>query len=72
MRWNMIAAAPDILIANTSMLNIHPRRQGAEVALIVRNLLDRLGLAPGSSRLRYIGSSASLEGKDGKEHPVAR
>ena len=82
-RWDMAASAPDILITNTSMLNImlmrdvenpifdmtrdwlgsdpsntftlvvdelHSYRgtQGTEVALVVRNMLDRLGLAPGS------------------------
>jgi DEAD/DEAH box helicase domain-containing protein len=95
-RWDMIATPPDILITNTSMLNIMLMRdleeeifrqtrewlakstanvftlvvdelhgyrgtQGTEVALVVRNLLDRLGLAPDSTRLRCIGTSASLD-----------
>lgn len=102
-RWDMVAAAPDILITNTSMLNImlmrdvearifeqtrdwlaaskdnvfslvvdelHSYRgtQGTEVALIVRNLLDRLGLEPGSGQLRCIATSASLDGEAGKEY----
>lgn len=95
-RWDMIATPPDILITNTSMLNImlmrdleapifeqtkswleededntfalvvdelHSYRgtQGTEVALVVRNLLDRLGLEPDSRQLRCIGTSASLD-----------
>ena len=102
-RWDMAAAAPDILITNTSMLNImlmrdvenpifdmtrdwlgsdpsntftlvvdelHSYRgtQGTEVALVVRNMLDRLGLAPDSKQLRCIATSASLDGESGKEY----
>lgn len=102
-RWDMIASAPDILITNTSMLNIMLMRQleapifeqtrdwlrreddavftlvvdelhsyrgtqGTEVALVVRNLLDRLGLDASSPKLRCIGTSASLEGEAGKEY----
>lgn len=99
-RWDMISAPPDILITNTSMLNItllrsieapifektkawlasdpnnkfnlvvdelHSYRgtQGTEVALVIRNLLDRLGLEANSPQLRCIATSASLEGKSG-------
>jgi DEAD/DEAH box helicase domain-containing protein len=102
-RWDMIASPPDILITNTSMLNImllrdveapifnqtrewlhddpdatftlvvdelHSYRgtQGTEVALVVRNLLDRLGLPADSPKLRCIGTSASLEGEAGKSY----
>lgn len=102
-RWDMIAAPPDILITNTSMLNImlmrdveapifeqtrawleadnknqftlvvdelHSYRgtQGSEVALVVRNMLDRLGLEPNSPQLRCIGTSASLEGEAGGQY----
>lgn len=102
-RWDMIAAPPDILITNTSMMNImlmraeespifeqtrkwlqsdakntftlivdelHSYRgtQGTEVALVVRNMLDRLGLGPASSQLRCIATSASLDGDAGKEY----
>lgn len=102
-RWDMIAGPPDLLITNTSMLNImlmrdieepifaqtkawladdddavftlvvdelHSYRgtQGTEVALVVRNLLDRLGLSPSSPRLRCIATSASLEGDSGREY----
>ncbi len=43
-------------------LHLYRGTQGSEVALIVRNLLMRLGLAPDSPQLRVIGTSASLEG----------
>jgi DEAD/DEAH box helicase domain-containing protein len=101
-RWDMIATPPDILITNTSMLNIMLMReleeeifrqtrewlakdpanvftlvvdelhgyrgtQGTEVALVVRNLLDRLCLRPDSPQLRCIGTSASLD-EDGLEY----
>jgi DEAD/DEAH box helicase domain-containing protein len=42
--------------------------QGSEVALILRSFLRRIGLVPGSSQLRCIGTSASLEGEDGLEY----
>ncbi|MEW9836219.1 DEAD/DEAH box helicase [Mesorhizobium marinum] len=102
-RWDMVAAPPDILITNTSMMNImlmrdveapifdqtrawlrsserntftlvvdelHSYRgtQGTEVALVVRNLLDRLGISPSSKQLRCIATSASLDGEAGKEY----
>ena len=44
-------------------LHLYRGTQGAEVALIVRNLLDRLGLEPNSPQVRVIGTSASLEGE---------
>ncbi len=94
-RWDMVAAPPDILITNYSMLNVmllrereenifeatrawldsdsHARftlvvdelhgyrgTQGSEVAMIVRNLLRRLGLEPDSPQLQCIGTSASI------------
>lgn len=100
-RWDMIAAPPDILVTNTAMLNamlmreverqvfeqtaawlrasgehvitlvvdeLHLYRgtQGSEVAMVIRNLLMRLGLEPDSPQLRIIGTSASLtSGDDG-------
>lgn len=102
-RWDMITAPPDILITNTSMLNVMLLRQqeapifqrtkqwlaesnnnvfslivdelhgyrgtqGTEVALIIRNLLDRLGLDPESEQLRCLGTSASLDGEEGREY----
>ncbi|MES0826578.1 DEAD/DEAH box helicase [Ruegeria sp. SCP11] len=41
---------------------------GTEVALVIRNLLMRLGLEPGSPQLRCLGTSASLDGEEGKEY----
>jgi DEAD/DEAH box helicase domain-containing protein len=102
-RWDMIEAPPDILITNTSMLNIMLMReledpifemtrnwlqendenvftlvvdelhgyrgtQGSEVALVLRNLLNRLGLECSSRQLRCIATSASLEGEAGREY----
>lgn len=102
-RWDMIAAAPDILITNTSMLNVMLMRdneepiftrtrrwleaspnnqfslvvdelhgyrgtQGTEVAVLVRNLLSRLGLEPDSPQLRCLATSASLDGEEGREY----
>lgn len=43
-------------------LHLYRGTQGAEVALILRNLCHRLGLDPDSPQLRVIGTSASLEG----------
>ncbi len=42
--------------------------QGTEVAMVVRNLLQRLGLGPDSKQLRCIGTSASLDGDKGREY----
>jgi DEAD/DEAH box helicase domain-containing protein len=41
---------------------------GTEVSLVIRNLLMRLGLEPGSPQLRCLGTSASLDGEEGKEY----
>ena len=92
-RWDMVAAPPDLLVTNYSMLNAMLMRDieeplfeatrqwiedggtftlvvdelhlyrgtaGSEVAMIIRNLLSRLGLAPDSPNLRCIATSASL------------
>ena len=102
-RWDMVSAPPDILITNTSMLNVmlmrdvedpifektrswlaesddncfslivdelHSYRgtQGTEVALVVRSLLDRLGLEPHSPQLRCLATSASIDGEEGREY----
>lgn len=42
-------------------LHLYRGTQGSEVALIIRNLLDRLGLEPDSPKLRIVATSASLE-----------
>ncbi len=41
---------------------------GTEVALVIRNLLLRLGIEPGSPKLRCLGTSASLDGEEGREY----
>ena len=43
-------------------LHLYRGTQGSEVAMIVRSLLSRLGIEPGSPQLRCIGTSASLAG----------
>jgi DEAD/DEAH box helicase domain-containing protein len=48
-------------------LHTYRGTQGSEVALVVRNLLRRLGLAPDSSQLRCIATSASLDADTGRE-----
>jgi DEAD/DEAH box helicase domain-containing protein len=46
-------------------LHTYRGTQGSEVALVIRNLLRRLGLEPDSPQLRCIGTSASLDGQAG-------
>lgn len=94
-RWDMVHAAPDILVTNYSMLNAMLMREqeeaifaqtrewlnsdpshvfhlvidelhlyrgtaGSEVALVIRNLLQRIGISPQSSQIRFIATSASM------------
>ena len=42
--------------------------QGTEVAIIIKNLLSRLGLSQDSPQLRCLGTSASLDGEEGKSY----
>lgn len=42
-------------------LHLYRGTQGAEVAMIVRNLCDRLGLGPDSPQLKVVATSASLD-----------
>jgi DEAD/DEAH box helicase domain-containing protein len=49
-------------------LHTYRGTQGTEVALVIRNLLRRLGLDPESEQLRCIGTSASLSGADGRRY----
>ena len=46
-------------------LHLYRGTHGSEVALIVRNLLQRLGLGPDSAQLRCIATSASLDDSSG-------
>lgn len=57
-----LAAHPDnVFTLVVDELHLYRGTQGSEVAMVVRNLLSRLGLAPGSPQLRCIATSASLE-----------
>jgi DEAD/DEAH box helicase domain-containing protein len=49
-------------------LHTYRGTQGTEVALIVRNVLRRLGLSPDSPQLRCIATSASLDPQAGGEY----
>lgn len=49
-------------------LHLYRGTQGSEVAMVVRNLLSRLGLSPESPQLRCIATSASLSGESGGLH----
>lgn len=61
-----LAASPDHCFSFVvDELHSYRGTQGTEVALVVRNLLSRLGLEPDSPQLRCIGTSASLNGKEG-------
>ena len=54
------ASAKNILTLVVDELHLQRGTQGSEVAMVVRNLLSRLGLSPESPQLRVIGTSASL------------
>ena len=106
-RWDMLESAPDVLISNTSMLNImllrenerslfeqtklwleeSPENQftlivdelhayrgtsGAEVAVTIRNFLNRIGLNSDSPQLRIIATTASLDDSDDGQQFVER
>jgi DEAD/DEAH box helicase domain-containing protein len=47
-------------------LHLYRGTTGSEIAYLLRLLLRRLGLSPGSPKLRILGSSASLEPGDDK------
>lgn len=60
-----IAASPrNVFTLVVDELHLYRGTQGSEVALIVRNLLSRLGLDPDSPQLRVIATSASLSGDE--------
>ena len=54
------ASTKNILTLVVDELHLYRGTQGSEVAMVVRNLLSRLGLSPESPQLRVIGTSASL------------
>lgn len=47
-------------------LHLHRGTAAGEVAMTIRSLVERLGLEPGSSQFRVVGTSASMEA--GAEH----
>lgn len=47
-------------------LHTYRGTSGSEVAMLIRKLLQRLGLEPGSDQLRVIATSASLDEQSGK------
>ncbi|WP_394276744.1 DEAD/DEAH box helicase [Luteococcus sp.] len=47
-------------------LHLYRGTQGAEVGMILRNLINRLGLSADSSQLRIIGTSASMDESGGQ------
>ncbi len=62
------ADARNVFTLVVDELHQHRGTAGSEVALVVRNLLDRLGLSPESPQLRCIGTSASLDGEAGRRY----
>lgn len=58
---NWLAQSPDhVFTLVVDELHLYRGTQGSEVALVVRNMLNRLGLPPDSPQLRCIATSASL------------
>ncbi|QNN51795.1 DEAD/DEAH box helicase [Nocardioides mesophilus] len=61
-----LAASPDnVFTLIVDELHLYRGTQGSEVAMVVRNLLSRLGISPESSQLRCIATSASLSDESG-------
>ena len=60
-----LAKSPDhVLTLVVDELHLYRGTQGSEVAMIVRNLLSRLGIEPDSSQVRFIATSASMDEGD--------
>lgn len=53
-------SASNVFTLVVDELHLYRGTSGSEVAMVVRNLLSRLGLDPASSQLRVIATSASL------------
>jgi DEAD/DEAH box helicase domain-containing protein len=45
-------------------LHLYRGTQGSEVAMVVRNLLQRVGLSPDSNKVRFIATSASMTDRE--------
>ena len=58
----LASSAQNVFTLVVDELHLYRGTQGSEVAMVVRNLLSRLGLAPDSTQLRCIATSASLAG----------
>lgn len=50
----------NILTLVVDELHLYRGTQGSEVAMVVRNLLQRVGLSPESNQVRFIATSASM------------
>lgn len=61
----LAASESNALTLVVDELHTYRGTQGAEVGLVVRKLLRRLGLEPDSPQLRCVGTSASLESDEG-------
>lgn len=64
----LTADSGHVLTLVVDELHTYRGTSGSEVALVVRNLLMRLGLQPDSPQLRCIGTSASLEEEAGTSY----
>jgi DEAD/DEAH box helicase domain-containing protein len=60
----LAANEANVLSLVVDELHLYRGTQGSEVAMIIRNLLSRLGIEPDSPQLRCIATSASLTGDD--------
>jgi DEAD/DEAH box helicase domain-containing protein len=58
----LAASSDHVFTLVVDELHLYRGTQGSEVAMVVRNLLSRLGLDPESPQLRVIATSASLSG----------
>lgn len=66
-RW--LELPDSVLTLVVDELHVYRGTQGSEVAMIVRNLLSRLGISPESHKVRCIATSASLpESSSGLEY----
>lgn len=50
----------NVLTLVVDELHLYRGTQGSEVAMVIRNLLQRIGISPNSSQIRFIATSASM------------
>lgn len=60
----LAASSDHVLSLVVDELHLYRGTQGSEVAMVIRSLLGRLGLAPDSQQLRILATSASLTDDD--------